>query len=135
MQNRGEVVSREHPQESVESPVHQQDKNSGSCCGQGRVKGLSDVYWKMWDRKAREELSDENIILKEDDGLGEGGVIMVEGRVDDSFVEDWVHEHIDQQYLPLYSRKSEEVEEDLIGRGVQDGVLWYWWPLSFSLHT
>ena len=36
----------------------------------------------------REELSDENIILKDDNGLGEGGVIMVQGGVDDPFIEN-----------------------------------------------
>ena len=31
----------------------------------------------------REELSNENIVLKDDDGLGEGGVVMVECGQDD----------------------------------------------------
>ena len=49
----------------------------------------------MWDCEAREELSNENIILKDDDGLGEGRVIMVECGGDDSFIEDRVGEDID----------------------------------------
>ena len=43
----------------------------------------------------REELCNENIISKDDDGLGEGRVIIVEGRRDDLFVEDGVGEDID----------------------------------------
>ena len=66
------MLSRECPQKSVESPVHQQDKYGSMCCSEGRVKGLGDLYWKMWDCEAREELLDENIILKDDNGLGEG---------------------------------------------------------------
>ena len=40
-------------------------------------------------------MSNENIILKEDNGLGEGGVVMIERRRDDSFVEDRVGEDVD----------------------------------------
>ena len=53
------------------------------------------MYQKMWDCEVREELSDENIISKDDNGLNEGGVIMVQGRVDNSFIENWVGEDID----------------------------------------
>ena len=63
--------------------------------GQGGVKGLCNLHWKIWDYEAREELSDENIILKEDNGLGEGRVIMVQGRVDDPFIENGIGEDVD----------------------------------------
>ena len=43
----------------------------------------------------REELSNENIISKDDDSLGEGRVIMVEHRGDDLFIKDRVSEDID----------------------------------------
>ena len=43
----------------------------------------------------REELSNENIVSKDDDGLGEGGVVMVECGRDDLFVEDGVGEDVD----------------------------------------
>ena len=49
----------------------------------------------MWDCKAREELSDENIILKDDNSLDEGRVIMVQGQIDDPFVENWIGEDVD----------------------------------------
>ena len=78
MENCGEVVSREHSQKSVESPVHQQDMYGGAGGGQGGVKGLSNLHWKIWDCEAREELSNEDIISKEDNGLSEGGILMVE---------------------------------------------------------
>ena len=69
----------------------------------------------------REELSDENIISKDNDGLGEGGVVMVQGQVDDPFVENRIGEDVDQEDLPLSNRETEEVEGDFIGRGVEDG--------------
>ena len=49
----------------------------------------------MWDCEAREELSDENIILRDDNGLDEGGVVMVQDRAGDPFIEDRVGEDID----------------------------------------
>ena len=73
------MISRECPQKSVKSPVHQQDKYGSSGSGQGGVKGLGNLYWKTWDCEAREELSDENIILKDDNGLGEGRVVVMLG--------------------------------------------------------
>ena len=51
-ENRGEVVSRKCPQKSVESPVHQQDKYAGVSGCEGGVKGLGDLYGKMWDCKS-----------------------------------------------------------------------------------
>ena len=51
-ENQGEVVSRKCPQKSVESLVHQQDKYAGAGGCKGRVKGLSDLYGKMWDCKS-----------------------------------------------------------------------------------
>ena len=44
MENVGEVVPGEGPQEVVESSVHQQDKHGGSGSRQGRVKGLFNLY-------------------------------------------------------------------------------------------
>ena len=49
----------------------------------------------MWDCEAREELSNENIVSKDDDGLGEGGVVVVECRRDNPFIEDWVGEDVE----------------------------------------
>ena len=49
----------------------------------------------MWDCEAREELSNENIVLKDNDSLGEDGVVVVECGRDDSFIEDWVGEDVD----------------------------------------
>ena len=66
------MVSRECPQKSVESPVHQQYKYSGVGGGQGRVKGLCNLHWKIWDCKSGEELLNESIVSKENDGLGKG---------------------------------------------------------------
>ena len=114
------TVSRECPQKSVESPVHQQDKYGGAGCGQGGVKGLCNLYWWMWDCEVREELSNENIISKEDEGLGEGGVIMVECGIDDPLVENRICEHIDEEDFPLGSGEMEEVEGNVIGRYSED---------------
>ena len=51
-ENQGEVISRKCLQKSVESPVHQQDKYAGAGGSEGRVKGFSDLYGKMWDCKS-----------------------------------------------------------------------------------
>ena len=51
-ENRGEVVSRKCPQKSVKSLVHQQDKYTGAGSCEGGVKGLGDLYGKMWDCKS-----------------------------------------------------------------------------------
>ena len=74
----------------------------------------------MWDCKVREELSNENIISKDDDSLGEGGVIMVECGRDDLFIEDWVGEDVDQKDLSLSNGETEEMKRDFVGRGVKD---------------
>ena len=44
VENVREVVPGESPQESVKSPVHQQDKHGSSGSRQGRVKGLHNLY-------------------------------------------------------------------------------------------
>ena len=44
VENVGEVVPGESSQEPVKSSIHQQDKHGGAGSGQGRVKGLSDLY-------------------------------------------------------------------------------------------
>ena len=68
----------------------------------------------------REELSDENIISKDDDSLSEGGVVMVQGRGDDPVIEDRVSQDIDEEDFSLGDGKVEEMGGDLVGRGVQD---------------
>ena len=45
---------------------------------------------------------------------------MVQGRGNDSFVEDGVSQNIDQEDLSLGSREVEEVDEDFVGGGVQN---------------
>ena len=89
-ENLGKVVSRKCPQKSVESPVHQQDKYAGAGGSKGRVKGLSDLYRKVWDCKSSKQLSYKGVVSEEDDGLLEGGVIAITGGSDDGFIEDWV---------------------------------------------
>ena len=89
-ENRGEVVSRECPQKSVKSPVHQQDKYTGVDSCEGGVKGLGDLYGKMRDCKSSKQLSYEDIVSEENNGLLEGGVIVEAGGCDNGFVEDGV---------------------------------------------
>ena len=89
-ENQGKVVSRKCPQKSVKSLVHQQDKYAGMGGRKGGVKGLSNLYGKTWDCKLSKELSYEGVVLEEDNGLLEGGVIMIAGGGDDELVEDWV---------------------------------------------
>ena len=84
------MVSRKCPQKLVESLVHQQDKYAGAGGSEGRVKGLGNLYGKTWDCKLSKELLYEGIIPEEDNGLLEGGVIVVMGGGDDELVEDWV---------------------------------------------
>ena len=45
---------------------------------------------------------------------------MVEGRGDNSFIEDGVSEDLDQEDLSLGIREVKEVDGDFVGRGVQD---------------
>ena len=115
------MVSSEHPKKSVESPVYQQDTYSGVGGSKGKVKSLCDLYGETRDCEVGEELPNENIISKQDDSLGEGGVIMIKGRVDDLLVEDQISEDIDQKDFSLYEREVEEVERNFVGRGVEDG--------------
>ena len=102
----------------VESLVHQQDKYTGASSCEGGVKGLGDLYGKTWDCKSSKKLSYEGVVLEEDDGLLEGGVIAIAGRGNDELVEDRVGQDIDQQYLSLGDREAEEVDGDFIGGGV-----------------
>ena len=44
VENVGKVVPGESSQEPVKSSIHQQDKHGGADSGQGRVKGLGDLY-------------------------------------------------------------------------------------------
>ena len=85
---------------------------------EGGVKGLGDLYGKMWDCKSSKKLSYEGVVPEEDDGLLEGGVIMIAGGSDDEFIEDWVGQDINQQYLSLGNREAEEVDGDFVGRGI-----------------
>ena len=114
------MVLRECPQKLVKSPVHQQDKYSRAGCRQGGVKSLCDLDWKARNCKMGKELSEENVVLKEDNGLGEGGIVLVEIQIEDPFIENGIHEDIDQQDFSLGNREMEEVDWDLIGGGVQD---------------
>ena len=84
------MVSRKCSQKSVESPVHQQDKYAGAGGREGGVKGLGNLYGKMWDCKLSKELSYEGVVPEEDNGLLEGGVIVIMGGGDDGLVEDRV---------------------------------------------
>ena len=84
------MVSRKCPQKLVESPVHQQDKYAGAGGSEGGVKGLSDLYRKAWDCKSSKQLSYKGVVLEEDDGLLEGGVIAIVGGSDDGLIEDGV---------------------------------------------
>ena len=84
------MVSRECPQKSVESPVHQHDKYAGASGCEGGVKGLGDLYGKTWHHKSSKELSNKGIVSEEDDGLLEGGVILITCGSDDGLVKDGV---------------------------------------------
>ena len=107
MENQGEVVLRENSQKSVKSPVHQLDKDSGAGGSEGGVEGFGNLHWKVWDCQSSEELSKEYVVSKDDNGLGEGGVIMVEGGGDNPFIEDGVSEDVDQEYLSLGNGEAE----------------------------
>ena len=102
----------------VESPVHQQDKYTGTGGSEGGVKGLGDLYRKVWDCKSSKQLLYKGVVSEEDDGLLEGGVIAIAGGSNDNLVEDRVGQDIDQQDFPLGNRKAEEVDGDFVGRGV-----------------
>ena len=59
--------------------------------------------------------------MKEGDCLGEDGVVVVQGRGEDSFIEDGVSQDVDQQNFSLGDREAEEVDGDFDCRGVEDG--------------
>ena len=63
---------------------------------------------------------DQDIIAKDGDGLGKDGVIVVAGGGDDLFIENGVGQDVDKEDLLLSDGKVEEMDRDLIGRGVQD---------------
>ena len=84
----------------------------------GGVKGLGDLYGKMWDCKSSKQLSYEGIVPEEDDGLLEGGVIAVAGGGDDDFVEDRVSQDVYQEYFSLSNGEVKEVDGDFVGGGV-----------------
>ena len=85
---------------------------------EGGVKGLGDLYGKTWDCKSSKKLSYEGVVSEEDDGLLEGGVIAIVGGGDDELIEDQVSQDVDQEYFSLGDREAEEVDGDLVGRGV-----------------
>ena len=89
------MVLRENSQKSVKFPVHQQDKHGSTGNSEGRVKSLSNLHRELWDHEACKQLVNEDVILEEDDGLGEHWVIIIEGRCNDSFIEDRVGEDVD----------------------------------------
>ena len=114
-ENVGEVVPGESSQEPVASSIHQQDKHSGVGNGQGRVKGLGDLYGEVG-----KHLVDEDTVAKEGYGLGKDGVVVVQGGCDDPLVEDRVGQDVDQEDFSLGDGKAEEVDGDFVGRGVED---------------
>ena len=66
-------------------------------------------------------LADEDIVAEEGDRLGEDGVVMVQGRGEDPFIEDGVSQDVDQQNFSLGDRETEEVDGDFGCRGAKDG--------------
>ena len=60
----------------------------------------------------------EDIVMEKGDGLREDGVVMVEGRSDDPVIKDRVSEDIDLKDFPLGDGETEEMDGDLVGRGV-----------------
>ena len=74
----------------------------------------------MWYGEVGKHLSDEDIVSEEDDNLGEDGVVVVEGGIDDLLVEDRVGEDVHEEDFLLSNGELEEMDGDFIGRGVQD---------------
>ena len=74
----------------------------------------------MWYSKAGKYLSDQGIVAEEGDGLGEDGVVMIEGGGNDLFVENRIGQNIDKEDLLLSIRETEKVDGDFIGGSVQD---------------
>ena len=65
-------------------------------------------------------MSYKGVVSEEDDGLLKGGVIAIVGGGDDRLVEDRVGQDVDQQHFSLGDGETEEVDGDLVCRGVQD---------------
>ena len=63
---------------------------------------------------------DEDIVVKQGDGLEEDGVIMVEGGANDSLIEDGVSQDVYKEDLLFSDGEMEEVDWDFVGGGVQD---------------
>ena len=74
----------------------------------------------MRDCQAGEELVKENVVSKEDNGLCEGSIILVEVGYKDVLIEHTVGEDVDQEDLSLGNWEAEEVNRDVIGRSVED---------------
>ena len=74
----------------------------------------------MWYSKVDKQLVDEDIVAEKGNGLREDRIIVVEGGGNNPVIEDRVGEDIDEKDFSLSNRKAEEVDGDLIGRGVQD---------------
>ena len=49
---------------------------------------------------------DENVVSEESNGMGEGGVVMVQGGTDDPLIEDRISEHIDKEDFPLGNKRQ-----------------------------
>ena len=74
----------------------------------------------MWYSKVDKQLVDEDIVAEKGNCLREDRIIVVESGGNNPVIEDRVGEDIDEKDFSLSNRKAEEVDGDLIGRGVQD---------------
>ena len=84
------------------------------------TSGLTSWLHQMWYGEAGKHLADEDIVSEEGNGLGEDGVVVVQGGGNDSFVENGVGQDVDQEDLSLGSGKAKEVDGDFVGGGVQN---------------
>ena len=71
--------------------------------------------------EAGKHLAHEDIVTEEGDCLGEDGVVEVQGRGKDPFVEDGVSQDVDQKDLSLGDWEVEEVNGDIGCRSAEDG--------------
>ena len=65
-------------------------------------------------------MADKEVIPKEGDSLREDRVIKIEGRRDNSIIEDGISQDIDKEDFPLSDGKVKEMDRDFVGRGVHD---------------
>lgn len=95
---------REFLQNSVESVIHQQDKDGRSGSGQGRVKGLTDIHGKERNSKSGKHLPDKGIVPKKVNKLGKDRVSLEGGCVSNGTGELGVHQDVGQEGLSLSNR-------------------------------